>query len=254
MKPNTEKWLKFVQASSVPLVKVDEAGKPTDGMASGCLIEYSGNRLLFSVFHATQLSDSWVVPLRYNPERGQTEVFFAPAFCFLAETSPAAAQRGAFDLSFIPISQDVVPFFQHLEPSGLVEERKRPVFRTDLKETPQSDIPYAFAGQVIPDFIRDLDALCVKHCTYSGLTFEKTDGVYHYFKLPVDHPGHNAFTGCSGAPIVGYDRRVVALVTGGDIEANEVCGISIVAFKQAIDEFLKDSTTSESMQGTPTPD
>lgn len=246
MKLSTKKWLKFVQASSIPLVKVDTSSKPTGGIASGCLMEYAGNRLLFSVFHATQLSDRWVIPLRYHPDRDQMEVFFAPAFCFLVETSPDVTQRGAFDVSFIRIPQDVVPVFQHLEPTGLVEERERPVFKTDLQETPQSDIPYAFAGQVKPDFITDLDALCVDHCMYPGLTFERTDGVYHYFRLPIDHPGHDAFRGCSGAPIVGYDRRVVALVTGGDIETNEVCGISIMAFKQAIDEFLKDNTTSES--------
>lgn len=71
---------------------------------------------------------------------------------------------------------------------------------------------------------------------------ERTEGVYHYFKLPVDHPGHEAFRGCSGAPIVGDDRRVVALVTGGDIDANEISGITISAFKKAIDEFLAGET------------
>lgn len=148
MNAETMEWLKFVQASSVPLVKVDEAGDPTDGIASGCLMEYAGNRLLFSVFHATQMSDRWVIPLRYNSDRNQTEVFFAPPFNLVIETSPDAIQGAAFDISFIRVPPDVVPFFQHLQPTGLVEERERPIFKSDLCEKPQKNKFYAFAGQV----------------------------------------------------------------------------------------------------------
>jgi hypothetical protein len=239
MTEETKKWLKFVQASSVPLAKVDETGNPTGGIASGSLIEYAGNRFLFSVFHATRISDRWLIRLRYDPTHNRTDVFFAPRFNYFIETSPNAPFQGVkFDLSFIQVSPDVVPYFQHLQPSGLVEERERPIFASDLSEQPQKNIPYAFAGEVRPSFVPDHDTLTVEHSTYPGLTFNRTEGVYHYFRLPIDHPGHEAFEGCSGAPIVGFDRRVVALVAEGDIEANEIIGISMSAFKTAIDKFL----------------
>lgn len=240
MTEETKKWLKFVQASSVPLVNVDEAGNPTGGIASGSLIEYAGNRLLFSVFHATGgISDRWLIRLRYDAARNRTDVFYAPRFNRFVETSPNAPIQGVtFDLSFIRVPPDIVPYFQHLQPSGLVEERERPIFASDLCEQPQKNIPYAFAGEVRPFFVPDCDTLTVDHCTYPGLILDRTEGVYHYFRLPFDHPGHDAFKGCSGAPIVGFDRRVVALVVGGDIETNEIFGISMSAFKTAIDKFL----------------
>jgi len=243
MTDETKDWMKFVQASSVPLVNVDKAGKPTNGMASGCLIEYAGNRLLFSVFHATKISDRWLIPLKYDATRNKTEVFFAPRFNFFVETSPYAPIQGvAFDLSFIRVPPDIIPYFQHLQPTGLVEERERPIFTSDLCEQPRKNTPYAFAGQVRPVFVPDSDILIVDHCTYPGLTLDRSEGVYHYFRLPVDHPGHDSFKGCSGTPIIGYYRRVAALVTGGDMETNEVSGISMSAFKSAIDKFLLGET------------
>lgn len=239
MTEKTKEWLKFVQASSVPLIKVDKDGNPTGGIASGSLIQYADNRLLFSVFHATGISDRWLIRLRYDATRNRTDVFFAPQFNCFIETSPNAPIQGVvFDLSFIRVPPDIVPYFQHLRPSGLVEERERPIFTSDLCEQPQKNMPYAFAGEVRPFFVPDCDILTVDHCTYPGLTFDRTEGVYHYFRLPVDHPDHDAFEGCSGAPIVGLDRRVVALVVGGDIEKNEIFGISMSAFKTAIDKFL----------------
>lgn len=239
MRQETMEWLRFVQSSSIPLVNVDAARNPTRGIASGCLIEYAGNRLLFSVFHATGTSSSWLIPLRYDSIHDRTDVYFTPRFNFFVQKLPNLPSLGVpFDLSFILMPRDVVSYFQNLQLAGPVEEREHTVFVSDLCEQPQNGMPYAFSGQVRPAFIPDLATLKIDHCTYPGLLFDRTEGVYHYFKLPVDHPGDDAFEGCSGAPIVGYDRRVVALVVGGSLETNEIYGISISAFKNHIDEFL----------------
>src|SRR3546814_19908035 len=57
---------------------------------------------------------------------------------------------------------------------------------------------------------------------YPGLRYERTEGGYHVFQLPVQHPGHDAFQGCSGAPILDMERRVVGLVCSGSIPDNTI--------------------------------
>src|SRR3546814_16654161 len=57
---------------------------------------------------------------------------------------------------------------------------------------------------------------------YPGLRYERTEGGYHVFQLPVQHPGHDALQGCSGAPILDMERRVVGLVCSGSIDRKSV--------------------------------
>jgi len=59
------------------------------------------------------------------------------------------------------------------------------------------------------------------------MTFQRAEGDFYFFKLPSPHPGHESFKGCSGAPIVDSEARVVALVCGGDPATNEIHGIAL---------------------------
>ena len=69
---------------------------------------------------------------------------------------------------------------------------------------------------------------------YPGLAYSHTEDDIHHFRLPVPHPGHGAFEGCSGAPIVDLNRKVVTLVVGGNTEKNTIQGIAI---QRAIPNF-----------------
>jgi hypothetical protein len=55
------------------------------------------------------------------------------------------------------------------------------------------------------------------------------------FHLPVEHPGHEYFYGCSGAPIIDAEGHVVALVCKGDMETSTVYGISLRRYQVALD-------------------
>ncbi len=61
----------------------------------------------------------------------------------------------------------------------------------------------------------------------------------HYFKLPKNHPGHKIFQGCSGAPIIGKDGKVVSLVSGGCLEQNEIYGCNLQKCIRTLDYFLE---------------
>src|SRR3546814_18916949 len=73
---------------------------------------------------------------------------------------------------------------------------------------------------------------------YPGLRYERTEGGYHVFQLPVQHPGHDAFQGCSGAPILDMERRVVGLVCSGSIPDNTISCVSLARYGVALDAHI----------------
>lgn len=70
---------------------------------------------------------------------------------------------------------------------------------------------------------------------YEGLRYVRTERDRHVFKLPMPHPGHEHFKGCSGAPILGSAGAIFALVTGGDVDANEIHGVSLDHYRAPLD-------------------
>ena len=72
---------------------------------------------------------------------------------------------------------------------------------------------------------------------YPGLRYIKSEGPFFEFMLPVSHPGHDAFRGCSGAPIVDTKRRLVAIVSYGDYEKDTIYGVSLARYKFALDFY-----------------
>jgi len=240
MKQPDKEWLEFVQASSIPLRKLDTNKLPV-GIASGCMLDYLGKRLILSVFHATGKSGQWAVELRYDKENQRTELYYPGPFNFLAEMTLGVSEIREVDFSYAEIHGDITSFFQHLTPRGeCAGQRPRIVFKPDFSVPPSQEELYAFSGQVIPQFVPDHNALITEHRTYPGLKYVRTENGYHYFELPVPHPGHDHFEGCSGAPIVDTERNVVALVCGGSEETNEIYGIALDKFKVALDVTYSD--------------
>jgi hypothetical protein len=105
------------------------------------------------------------------------------------------------------------------------EPRPRPVFETDLTALPVPGRWYGFAGEIKPE--KHGPNWAATHVTYPGLTYLSSEREVHTFSLPVQHPGHEEFRGCSGAPIVGNDGEVVALVLRGCPMKNTIEGLSL---------------------------
>jgi len=200
------------------------------------MIDYCGKRLLLSVFHATSKPGKWAIELRYDREKCRTELFYPGAFNFLAEMTLGVPKINHVDFSYVQIPKHIESMFQHLTPSGeCLVERKRPVFSPTFQMRPKKEEIYAFSGQVKAEFVVGINELVTEHQTYPGLKYDRTDAGYHYFKLPVEHPGHEYFKGCSGAPILDTDNNIVALVCGGCTKTDEIYGIDLGKYKVALD-------------------
>jgi hypothetical protein len=231
----TREWLEWVLITSIPLRRLDDEDIPI-GMASGCLVDYAGRRFLLSVHHAVQMGQArWAVDLGAEPGKGQA-VYYLPTFNYVGELNSASRELNMIDFCFVEVAPDLVSIFQNATPRGISDERARHVFDADLTITPSANQLYAFAGEVKHE-MHGVYAVVAAMNVYPGLKFLRSEGEYHVFSLPVPHPGHEAFQGCSGAPIVDQDRNVVALVCSGDSESNTIWGVSLARYKFALDFF-----------------
>lgn len=229
----TREWLEWVLVTSVPLRRLDSAVNPV-GFASACLIHYRDKRFLLSVQHAVKLgSKDWIVDLGYVPGKG-TEFFRPHGFNYVAEMKKGEGSIRSIDLCFAEVPNDLVSMYQYMTPRGISDERPRHVFHTDLTPAPDPAQVFAFAGQANPEQHAP-QSFALEMSVYPGLRYLRSENEFHVFQLPVEHPGHVTFHGCSGAPIVDFNKNVVALVCQGDTTANTVHGVSLARYKFALD-------------------
>ena len=233
--PEQLAWLNFVKISSLPLRRISANDMP-DSVASGCIFNYRGRKFVLSVSHATGNGDNWAAELRHVPGRG-TELHRFGNINFLVEHNIVDGTEEEVDFSYSQVPTDFGAWFQVLEPSGAIQHEEPRAEFDFAPHEPDPDQNFAFAGQVRTQILSD-DLLASEMVVYPGLRYERTDGGYHVFRLPVQHPGHDAFSGCSGAPILDMERRVVGLVCSGSIPDNTITCVSLARYGVALDAHI----------------
>ena len=232
----TMQWLHFVSLTSIPLYKLDENELPCS-LASGCLANIGGRKLILSVSHATG-KGHWVAEMRFDPEQQKTLVHHFGDVWSVVHLDQNTSMSEQLDFSFTEVPPDFFSVMQDRNPTGkVIAERPRHEFETTLQDLPDASEIYAFTGRVRPAKL-DETTFWSEPTVYPGLKYLHTDGHYHVFKLPVPHPGHEAFNGCSGAPIVDRNGIVVALVCSGDIATATIAAVSMQRIASAIQRYL----------------
>lgn len=220
-----EDWLQWMLTTSVPLMHLDEGGNVI-GQASGALVDFEGGRFVISVAHAVpKESRGWAIEIGLDPRKG-TEVYHVNAFVYPGEFKRSTGSFRELDLCIARVASDVEPWYEHRDPRGLYDKRPRHIFKAADFASPEADSAYAFSGRVRPER-HGTDTFFSEMNVYPGLKFARTNAEIHEFRLPVPHPGHEAFRGCSGAPMVSFARKVVGLVTSGCEADNVVRAIAV---------------------------
>ncbi|WP_249975482.1 hypothetical protein [Vreelandella olivaria] len=227
--------------STVPLVSTNGGGVPT-GIASGCFVRYGGKKLLLSVQHATGNGAVWAIQQQYVPNKG-AELYRLGGINFLMKANIHTSEVVDVDFSYVEVPETTFAKRQEIDPhtSRIISEEFISELCPSLEISPHSHTKYGFSGLVQPSLEQHggKDCLVTEVRVYTGLEYLRTDGDYHYFKLPFAHPGHEHFKGCSGAPIIGEDGELVALVCGGSTQSNELWGISLKAYKLPVDILVQ---------------
>ena len=231
-------WKNLIQYSSVQLRKIDKKGMPC-GIGSGCLFDFNNHRLLLTVFHVAEKSADWCAQIKFNEDVQQIEVLFLNQFSYIGYIDSENNSIKDVEFSFHPVRPDFKCYFHNRNSQGqTIELLERPVLKIDDIGEPQKNIYYGFSGDIMPALIPDQNAFVTDYRIYHGLQYDRYENGMHFFRMPEKHPGHEWFKGCSGAPIIGEDGKVVSLVSGGCMERNEIYGNNLSKCIRTLDVFL----------------
>jgi hypothetical protein len=148
-------------------------------------------------------------------------------FTYVGEVRLNSGEVRLLDLCAAQVSPNLETWYEYRTARGLFDKLPYHVFDTSNFSEPSPDQLYGFSGQVRTEKHDAINAFVSDMVVYPGLTYSHSEREVLHFKLPVAHPGHEAFHGCSGSPIVDVNRNVVALVMCGDIPSNTVHGVAI---------------------------
>jgi hypothetical protein len=231
-KDDVERATFAIGLTSIPLRKLD-AKKEVISNASGCLVDYYGHRLLLSVSHKSLADGNWAIEEGFDRDKG-TRLHQVGGLKYVARGDWGTLKRDAIDFSYASVPSDLVSLYQEIDAGRYItKQAQRTVFKETFETEPNPKELYAFSGQTRHS--KENWFLCSTNMVVMGLTFERSEGDFHHFKLPFRHPGHDSFHGCGGAPIIDSEARVVALVCGGDTETDTVYGVSLKKMKPILD-------------------
>jgi len=220
---------------------LDEDRMPVDA-GTGCLLDYRGQRFLMSVAHVTDKPGNWAVELEYEPGRG-VRLWQTGAQNFLAEIEVDSGKTREIDYSYVIVDPKLSPLRQVIDQeNGLVTETRARAIHAELAN-PTPEGRYGFCGYVRSG--RENHLFVTEERICDALTWVGEDNGIHSFKLPFKHPGHAYFKGCSGAPIIDQDGRVVALVVRGVEAGDLVLGVSPMRYLAALDIEVERQGTAE---------
>lgn len=219
--------------SSIPLIERRPGNIYPINSASGCFINYSGKKFLLSVSHATNNGGDWAIEMKILPPRA-VQVYPLGRMGYLEKGDIKTVIQENIDFSFKKVPSDVVPLWQEMQEDGtIINEMPKLVCEPEFNFIPDGSRRYGFFGRVP---VRRENWIMVFNPVFEkDMTFDRIQGDYYMFKLSREHPGHEYFKGCSGAPIIDYCGKTVALVCRGCVEENTIIGISLSKYKIVLD-------------------
>lgn len=232
-------WLESIAASSVPLWKYDKNQFPLAN-ASGCMVDYAGERFLISIAHASIATDEWTFEVKtvdvYNGEVctciQPINMQFLTQFN-LGENENQLTEPKIVDFTYRKIPKDLFSIQSIRFADGTLISAQRSVFVPDLEIKPSIEKKYGFFGQV------RFNGVIGKRIVFENrlehdLAYTGRDGDFYVFKLSHPYGSHNGYKGCSGAPIIDEDGNLVCLVSFGKKSTNSIYGIDIHKYMAAL--------------------
>lgn len=227
-----EDWIAKLILSSIPLRQLSHLRQPV-GFASGCLIDYSGKRLILTVAHATGNNENWGIEVKATENIG-TEVYQIGAMMFLTQGNVANGETKEVDFSYATVPSDLQPFFHELNERGqIITQLPREILRIDFNIVPNEEKRFGFFGQ--SNFSKENWLMVSESRLVLDLKYVGMKDDFYKFKLPNKHPGHSYFRGTSGAPIIDTDGNTVALVCHGDEDEDLIFGVAFSRYRSALD-------------------
>lgn len=161
---------------------------------------------------------------------------------FLLGWTPGKGELKEIDFSYVTVPNELQPYYQEIEaPGKVLFEMPATIHAITFNGSPDKNFTYSFCGNVLPQLEKHpgVTLFACERRIYSGLSYDRSEGEFHVFKLPISHPGHEHFQGCSGAPVLDQIGDVVGLVCHGDKETDEIWAISVQKYRAALNTQLE---------------
>ncbi|MDX2106788.1 MAG: hypothetical protein SFY67_10345 [Candidatus Melainabacteria bacterium] len=240
----TPNWQTILEASFAPLARINEDDTFVGFGGSGALIDFGDRRFLCSALHVfvnhrISLQINWVA------QQNQTRTLpLRPELCFETPTTRARL----LDFAICDITHNLeIPMVQDLDPNGsgkILMERPRTIFGKKCLSKPDKITEYGFAGITLPkrEVHPEITIGSGIVRTVTGLKYLGDSEGFHNFGLSIDHPGHIYFEGCSGAPIIDIDGKIVAFVCGGNMENSTIRGFPAIMAKRFLTKYTEEES------------
>lgn len=233
-------WKENIVLSSVPLWKYKDR-KPIAN-ASGCLVEYAGSKFLLSIAHATIAASEWSVEVKSVDEfEGKLTTVLQPVTMdFLTEFKLIPEQNDVTEPKIVDFTYKQLPdSFSSTYVIAMIGDQQliqadRTVFMPDFEVKPNLAETYGFFGYVRFSGISG-NLIKFDHRLEDNLTFVGETDSHYIFKLPHKYGSHANYQGCSGAPIIDSQNRMVALVSFGEKSTDSIYGIKVEKYRSILD-------------------
>ena len=224
--------------SSIQIFQADKKVLKPEGFGTGCIVKYLGETLLLSVSHVTN-DDGLTTFLETNlpPENNTTPLKPIGGFVWydsfkvtnemdLADFEDLIKKGERIDITFTKLTED----FKLIQPAmdfGFfkVDECDKLMLDLEYATFPNKEETYSFYGKIRPEYQGIY--LKMTPTLKNGLKFHRTNGYFHKFLAPQIITDSDDYSGCSGAPILDSEGRIVALACKVMTNSKIVYGFSI---------------------------
>ncbi|MCC9063719.1 hypothetical protein [Flavobacterium piscisymbiosum] len=246
--------LDVIVKASIPLIVVSPGDLEPEGFGSGCIVRHRERLFLLSVAHVTDYEGkSTCIITNQLPKDGKGVIYSVGAMCFFDEYKLAKDQileeiqslddllqnfNETLDVTFCEIKEPIeliqpeTDFIYHK-----IEKGRKIIFDFDAIDNPDKSKVYGFSGyirqEINPGKIESQITLKI------GLTFHKTKGRFHMFLADKIIRDADDYRGCSGAPIVDEEGKLVALAASVLKNSQIVFGFSIHECKRLLDHAIE---------------
>jgi hypothetical protein len=215
------------------LVKLNNENQPV-GSASGCVVKYSDNLFLLSVWHATG-AGNWTLLIEYDESRKAMKLkpLDMTFMKLLKVANGVIADCRDVDFSVQLLSEPPNAMHQEIREDGVVlSSLPKRIIPTTLDGRPDPKSTYGFWGGEYDAFEPGKFYL-IQHLE-ENLRWTDEDEDMLFFERSEPYRSYADYKGCSGAPITDEKGNLVAVLVGGDEDNSGFWGLSVAKYRSVL--------------------